>query len=349
MLESLPAQCFIDPNKGTSLLHETCSSLLPNSILHQILCLYPEICSVQKRGVGDTIAHIICSHKNSTLPMIQTLYYHCGSNIFSTQDYDGHLPLHVINSEQHSEDIIQFLLTAFPQSIKARNNEMQTVFSAPHFRDSPTKIMALLKHSDRQVLSDVLKTPNKHGILLTTEVFYHLQQHLSVLCNNSQIETSPAFLRKLHLSNQLLKNQVNSLCHLMTELYYGHHNIQGEWPACSYDHESNLPFCHDLRFWQTFPLFSILLLHQYPGIAFQKDLNGDLLLDKIAHSQYTNNNVPTTLICSMCSQKIENGIFFSVGNNHDHICCTKCQSTKKRYLFVQNQTQLLPLLNCQGK
>ena len=206
LLKTLPKRCIVDTERETSIIHESCSQLLPNSILRWILGSYPET-SLLRNCNGDTLAHVICCHGDSTLPMVQTLNYHC-PRLFSIQDNDGNLPLHLVNSEKHSVDIIRMLLDIYPQGIAVRNNKMQTPFSSQLIRRSPEKIRALLLYSDSQITGSILSSMNSSGMLVPEEIFYHLQLDLSALCNSLQKQTTEENFHSQYCSNSIFEKTV---------------------------------------------------------------------------------------------------------------------------------------------
>lgn len=275
-LKYLPRYCFISRQGTTSIVHEACSQLLPNFLLDQILCLYPEISKLQNHN-GDSIAHTICSHKQSTLEMVKTLQCH-HPGIFSIQNNQGNLPLHLINSEEQSEEIIKFLLSMDPKTIMVQNKEMHTPLSSRLIRYSRSKAKAMIQMSNIQLVrSSLMMTKYGSHFTVIEELFYYLQQHVSSICHSLQTEVNLSNFHKLHVNNSKLANGIEYLYLLMTVL---HHNVI-EWPK-STDLKNVGSFVHNGAFWLQFPIFTKMLLHHHPEIAFQKDSKGDLPLHVLA-------------------------------------------------------------------
>jgi hypothetical protein len=331
MFDLLPKECFI--GRETSLIHEACTRLLPESIMDQILRRYPEIMSLQSSTTGDYIAHSICSHKDSTSSMVRMLLRH-DPRLVSRQDFDGNLPLHVVNSDNHSTEIIQILLTAYPEGIMVLNREMETPFSSRLIRFSPSKTRAMIQHSVPCIRNNVLTTRNPKGMLPVEISFYYMQQYLSSICHNNQKEITSSLLRRLSVNNSLLKDMIDSLFHMMNTLCYDSGNRSSD------DKMNSLMFFHDPSFWLRFPLLSKLILQEYPNLAFQKDCNGNLPLHAVAKCRRTRNSP----MCSICHEEIKSGVYFWWNLNHQQ--CSKCNSNWKK--DVSNQAQI-PLVGYQGK
>ncbi len=311
------------------------ATLLPTFILDMCLDLYPEILMLQDQH-GDSIAHLVCSHKDSTPSMVETLQRRCPSS-FALQNIDGDLPLHVVNSEEHSEEIIQLLLEMYPEGIMVHNKNWQTPFSSKVMRTSPQKMKALLKYGKPAFTRRVLTSRNPHGMLIYEELFYILQQHLSSICHSFQTETTPLVLKKVQFNDPFLKDEIESLFILMNALYY---NVT-EWPENLSHDNMNFVFYHDISFWLTFPLLTKLFLNQHPEIAFRKDSNGNYPLHIAA--KYSTCASAAKSICSVCGEEINRPLYFWVNRNHQR--CTKCQSNCKK----GNGYHQVPLVGCHGE
>jgi len=283
MVETLPKRCFIDPYRKTSFLHEPCKNLYTTRILEKVLDLYPEIALLQNRN-GDTIAHVICSHRDATPSMVKTLHDRFPF-LFFMKDYDGNLPLHIVNS-----------------------------LSSPHIRSSPDKVRAVIENSRTKDVRNLLHTFKESEPFVNAQVFSNLQNHLSAICYNSQMEATSSLLQKLYHSNALLKDEVNALSSLMSCTYQN----SFDWSSHKWNNTSS-------DCWITFPLFTKLLLCEDPNAAFYKDSQGDLLLHKFSRAK----SKSTTLsMCSVCDCSISGGIFFWLDG--DRKCCTECQNSLKR-------------------
>ena len=330
-LKYLPRHCFISRQETTSVVHEACSQLLPNFLLDQILCLYPEVSRLLDQN-GDSIAHAICSHKQSTLEMVKTLRRHYPS-IFSIQNNNGDIPLHLINSEEHSEDIIKFLLSTDPQTIMVQNKEMHTPLSSRSIRYSRNKAKTMVQMSDIQLVRSILNS----GTSLTVigELFYYLQQHVSSICHSLQAEVNSFNFRKVHMNNLQLAKGTEYLFLLMTVLHY---NVI-EWPNSNTEPKTMGSFTHNGAFWLQFPIFTKMLLQHHPEIAFQLDSNGNLPLHILAKYNWS----PFHLSCAVCNDIINDGVFYWVNMQHQR--CSGCQTKCKRGTRFDH----VPLITCHGK
>ena len=332
-LTCLPRNCFISQRETTSIIHEACSQLLPNYLLDQILCLYPEITKIQNQN-GDTIAHVICSHKQSTTDMVHTLQSHCPS-LFFKKDNQGNLPLHLVNSEEHSDEIIDVLLSIYPQAIMVQNEEMNTPLTSKSIRYSSNRVKTMIHKSDVQLVRSILATTRCNTRLTATEeVFYHLQHDMSSLCHNLQTKITSSNIPKFLVQNPLLKEGIDYFFHLMSVLHY---NVV-EWPKSTVGVDGG-SFIHNGSFWLQFPIFTKMLLHHHPEIAGQKDSNDDLPLHIVAKYNWSSCNMS----CSICKKQINHGIFYWVNRHHQR--CTVCQTKCKR----ERNCNYVPLIGCHGK
>ena len=129
IIQDLPKECFVNEERRTSIIHESSGESIPEDLMLQILEMYPEIIVLQDNIHGNSIAHMVCSQRHGTASVLQAILDK-NQSLASLQDNDGNLPLHVVNSDRHSEEMIQILLTSYPQGIMITNNQMETPFSS---------------------------------------------------------------------------------------------------------------------------------------------------------------------------------------------------------------------------
>lgn len=110
LISRIPSSCIY--NDTTSLLHEMRDGICNEETIHQVIRIHPQICHIRNKD-GDTLLHVLCYHKRSTLKTIR-MVVNFNSQACATTDNDGNLPLHLVKSGKHSEDIIQILLKAHP-------------------------------------------------------------------------------------------------------------------------------------------------------------------------------------------------------------------------------------------
>lgn len=290
----------------------------------QILELYPDIAAFQDSAHGNSIAHMICSQRHGTASMLRAIMS-SNHKLASLHDNLGNLPLHLVNSNQDSEEMIQILLSIYPQGIKSVNKEMETPFSSKLIRSSPEKIRALIRHSHPTLRDDSLRTRNAAGMLPIEVSFYHLQHYLSAKCHNEQFQITSDILKDLHHKDILLQNMVGSIMNL---LHATCHNANDQWSH------------HHASFWLSYPLITKLIIQQYPQILSQYDCVGNLPLHVIAKSEA---GPRSTFLCTSCHEEVQSGLFFWLNENHLH--CPKCN-----YKWKQERMRAqLPLIGYQGE
>ena len=153
LISILPASCIYDATK--SLVSEIYYDILPEAIIHQILQMYPQVCQIQQNN-GDTLLHILCSHKNST-PRIIRMIVNLYPELCAKQDNEGNLPLHLVNSTSYPEEIILILIKGYPHGLFVSNMLGQIPLSAPFIRDPPSKVYTVLKYSDHSDVGHLRK------------------------------------------------------------------------------------------------------------------------------------------------------------------------------------------------
>ena len=250
-------------------------------------------------------------------------------DIFSVKNNQGNSPLHLVNSEGHSEEIIEFLLSKDPKAIMIQNKERHTPLSSRSIRYSRNKVKTMIQMSDIQLVRNILKSGTNFSVI--EELFYYLQQYVSSICHNLQTEVNSFNFYKSHVNNSKLAKGIDYLFLLMTVLHYG----VIEWPNAT-EVKAMGSFIHNGAFWLQFPVFTKMLLHHHPEIAFQQDSNGDLPLHILAKYNWS----PFCFSCAICNNPISSGVFYWVNNQHQR--CTGCQTKCKR----GSRFDHVPLIGC---
>lgn len=340
--ESLPRQCLISSQpQASSIVHEVCATLLPNPLLDRFLSLYPEVTTLQNQS-GESIAHIICSHKDSNPEMIQTLYKHNPAT-FTIQDNDGNVPLHLVNSQNHSQEIIQHLLSIYPQALRVRNREMHTPLSSRLIRNCPTKVKAMIQHSNIYIVKNILAMKvYRYGRSLVEELFAQLHQRVSSICHNLQTEVDSSNFYTIINSNddEMLRNEVEYLFCIMSILYYNTIEWSSSSTASPTTSSQRVHFIHTGHFWLQFPLFTKMILHFHPEIAFQTDIHGDLPIHIL--TKYNCSNFSST--CSICNKSKSRGFYYWVSGS-----CQRCTTCQTKYKRESNRHNEVPLLGYHGE
>ena len=322
LIASLPQECILRSN--TSILHEVCYHILPDPLIRVIIETYPDVCKVRHRN-GDTLAHIICSHRRSTANTVAMILQKF-PGICATPDNYGNLPLHVVNSDIEAEKIIQILLRSYPDGLFFQNAHLQTPLSSPYVRDSPNKVRALLEYSSQDTRY-LLRARNQHGLIPMAEFFYDLQLRLS----------SKVFYIQGSLSSLVEKNtdiEIKSLFYIMSYFFYDSIELweeQQRWTST----------VHNPKFWTSFPLFSKMLLNNLKSVTNQEDRNGDLPLHCLSRECLGKNTLNK---CASCSHPIQGPYIWMSEYEHN---CTNC---KGRVTMQSNSTTSRPsLLDYQRK
>jgi len=319
LISSIPAACVY--KEDTSLIHGFCDEILPDIILNQILKMYPQVCHIQNEN-SDTLLHLLCSHKHSTLRTICDV-----ANIYpeacAKTNSDGSLPLHLVNSEKEYEGVIKFLLDLHPRSIFVSNLSGQVPLMTPNYRESHMKVNAILSHSDQAYAQLLLHTRNRIGLLPVEELFHKIQCDLSSMYHRR----GSSFIHMQHTSK--VTNQIKSLTYLMRAYVYG--------SVDNMSIGSKLNGLHSIFFWTAFPLFTKLLLQHFPHLLKEKDYNGELPLHILTKDSSTSNIIHQ---CSICSNFPIRGPYFWHSANGINIC-DKCTKNSSRY---QSNDTLLPEL-----
>jgi len=302
LISSIPSACVYREN--TSLIHGFCNEILPDIIVNKVLQMYPQVCHIQNEN-SDTLLHLLCSHKHSTLQTIFDV-----ANMYpeacAKTNSDGNLPLHLVNSEKEHVGVIKLLLDLNPRSIFVSNLSGQVPLMTPNYRESPMKVKAVLSYSDQACIQLLLHTRNRIDLLPVEEFFHEIQCDLSSMYRRR----GSSFLHMQHTSK--VTNQIKSLTYLMRAYVYG-----------SVDNMSTgnkLKGLHSIFFWTAFPLFTKMLLQHFPHLIKEQDYNGELPLHILTKDSSTSNIVHH---CSICSNFPIRGPYFWHSANGIHIC-DKC-------------------------
>jgi len=323
LISSIPTACVY--NEEISLAHGFCYEILPEIILNQIIKTYPKVCHIHNDN-GDTLLHLLCSHKDSTL---QTIFDVTNEypQACAEKNYNGDLPLHLVSTKNEHEKVIKLLLNVYPCSIFKSNAAGQIPLLTQNFRESPMKVKTVLSHSDQANIQSLLHTRNHIDLLPVEELFYRIQCDLSLVCHSRGILSS-----FLHMQYGLkVTNQTKSLKYLMRAYVNG----------CEDNMNSGNKFndVHTNFFWTAFPLFTKLLLQHFPDLIKEKDCRGELPLHILAKDSSTSSIVHQ---CSICSVFPISGPYFWYSADGTHIC-GHCSEKSSHSYFNNLLSPQLPL------
>jgi len=304
LISRIPASCIYD--ETTSLIHNICNNILPEGIINQILEMYPQVCRIQHNN-GDTLLHILCSHDDAA-PRIIRMVIDLQPELCTKQDNEGNIPLHLVSSRNQPEEIIMNLLNAYSQGMCIPNALEQMSLPVRSMRDSPTKVKAMYSDSDRSGLRRMLCIQNKRGLTPVQCFYYNMQCCLSRLMVSSRNISLPSLNLECYPE---LKSQIKLVHYLKTAYVYG--SIDKIKP------KRNLMVPHQLCFWTTFPLFTILILRVAPYLAKVKDCNGEFPLHIVAKEVIDKHDICQ---CSVCNIIPITGPFLR--HNGGLQICAKC-------------------------
>ncbi len=305
LLTSLPPTLIY--NDEVSVLHQVCNCLLPEAICHKIVDLYPNICKISNKG--STLLHIMCSHRNSTPSVIEKVISICPENC-AMQDENGNLPLHLVNSQQHSLEIMRILMGHDPSALLVQNSSGQIPLVSSFIRSSSRKVKELLRFctssADNVSANAMLQIKNQYGMLPLQEYYYALQGEITsqVLKGMISLDNLASF-GKMQSYNRLLANNLESFFYLMRVAVYN-------------DVEYALEAPHQSSFWATFPIFTKALLHHSPELACHKDFDGNLPLHIISKHEFKQLN---SAQCYFCDSGISGPYLWT---SHKINCCKSC-------------------------
>ena len=304
LISTMPSDIFF--NQNTSVVHQVCDELLPVEICHYLINQYPAICRIQNNG--NTLLHIICSHEQSTLPLVESILS-IYPEACATQDDHGNLPLHLVNSKGHSLGIIRALISCFPQGRLVQNFSGKMPLMSPSIRCSSMRVKELLQNNflgDSDVLASSLNTCNQFGMSPLTDFYFSLQRQVTDLMFQGQLSISElASFGMTSNYTKLTANNLECVFYAMRAAVYK-----------SVDYSLNAP--HHISFWVTFPLFTKVLLSHCPELACHQDSLGYFPLHIIArHSSQQMLGAE----CIHCNTRINGPHFLYQNNSH---CCSEC-------------------------
>ena len=304
LISAMPSDvCF---NQKTSVLHQVCNELLPEKICHYLINRYPDICRIQNNG--NTLLHIMCSHEQSTLSLVESILA-VYPEACSTQDDNGNLPLHLVNSKDYSLGIIRVLVQCFPQGKLVQNFSGKIPLMSPSIRCSSMRVKELLRNKfpeTSDVLTSPLNTCNRSGMSPLTDFYFSLQRQVTDLMFQGQL--SMGELASFGMTSNYTKHTANNLESIFYAMRAAVYN--------SVDYSLNTP--HHVSFWVTFPLFTKVLLNHCPELAYHQDCLGFFPLHIIARHSLQQMGGEE---CIHCNTRIYGPHFLYQNDTH---CCSKC-------------------------
>jgi len=288
LIASLPPSLIY--NEDISVLHQIGNGLLPESICLKIIDYFPQVCKLHKNG--NTLLHSICSHEESTSTVIQKIIS-ISPESCTVRDENGNIPLHLVNSQHHSIEIIRMLVQCYPKGLLVQNFVQQIPLVSPMIRNSPDRVKEILRFSSENddIRQLILCSRNRVGMDPIRDYLYVLQRQISDLLVNGPLSIDDLSCWCVGNENKYTKQVVTglkSLFHLM-RLAAGNH----------VDYELTTP--HQESFWTTFPVFVKALLQNFPELASHQDCVGNLPLHIIASHQSV--DMQPVQNCKFCSRK----------------------------------------------
>ena len=325
-IDSLPDDALY--NMNTSVLHQVCNKLLSDQVIDLLLRKYPDICKI--RCGGNTLLHIICSHKNSSLKLVERLI-----SIFpeacSMKDDEGNLPLHVVNSKDHSADIIKTLLRYNPNGLFVCNTEGQLPLLSPLTKLSAVRVRTMLECGQSITnMQELLRAPNKFGISPIDEFNYDLEKCVTDLILEGELN-----YEDLDSNQKATKSLRHDDIQLRIEsLFYGMNTAL--YNSTTYPQHGK----HDELFWTSFPLFTKLLTKLYPEFAIREDWTGDSPLHIVSRHCFHQRHEKTK--CSHCNNELANQYYtFHCHNTFCHHCVKQMPHWAQSLCLVQLSGQSL--------
>ena len=312
-------------NDKTSVLHQVCNDLLPEAICHKLIDLYPGICTINMNG--NTLLHILCSHRNSTASLVHKTINICPENC-AVQDDAGNLPLHLVNSQLHSLEIIRMLMACYPQALLVQNSFSQIPLVSPLVRSSARRVKELLRFctsTEHISANTVLQARNQFGMLPLQDFFYDFQRKITYQVLNGAISNNDlSSFGRMQSYTKLISNNLESFFYLMRVAVYDNVEYALEAP-------------HQSSFWTTFPIFIKVLLHHSPELAYHKDCDGNLPLHVIAKHEFSNLR---RVQCSYCNTSISGPYLWYRYNTHsctacNHVACRNPQNLQSALVEYQ--------------
>ncbi|GFH53479.1 hypothetical protein CTEN210_09955 [Chaetoceros tenuissimus] len=325
-IDSLPDDALY--NMNTSVLHQVCNQLLPDQVIDLLLRKFPDICKI--RCGGNTLLHIICSHKNSSLTLVEKLISMfpeaCGM-----KDDEGNLPLHVVNSKDHSPDIIKALLKCNPNGLFVCNMEGQLPLLSPLTKLSAIRVRTMLEYGQSITnMQELLRAPNKFGISPIDEFNYDLETYVTGLILEGALD-----YHDLDSNRKATKSLQNDEIQLRIESLFSVMNV-ALYNSTTYPQHGK----HDELFWTSFPLFTKLLTKLYPEFAIREDWTGDSPLHIVSrhcfHQRHENHK------CNHCNNELADQYYvFHCQNTFCYHCVKQMPHWAQSLCSVQLSGQSL--------
>lgn len=303
LISSMPSNIIF--NQYTSVLHQVCTVLPPERICQYIISQYPDLCRITQNG--NTLLHIMCSHEQSTLPLIESIIG-IYPEACSMQDEQGNLPLHLVNSNQHSLAIIRILIFQFPQGKLVRNFSGQIPLMSSSIQSSSMRVKELLRNSFAKTndVQAALNTCNQFGLSPVQDFYFSLQRRVTDLFFQGQLSLGDLSSFQMTTNyTKLIVNDLESFFYIMRSSVYN--NV-----------EYSLIAPHSVSFWAAFPLFTKVLLNHCPELACHQDSLGFFPLHTIAKHSF---QPLMDGVCVHCNSSIA-GPHFLYRNNAR--CCKHC-------------------------
>jgi len=303
LISSMPSNIIF--NQYTSVLHQVCNVLPPERICQYIISQYPDLCRITHNG--NTLLHVMCSHEQSTLPLIESIIG-IYPEACSMQDEQGNLPLHLVNSNQHSLGIIRILIFHFPQGKLVRNFSGQIPLMSPSIQSSSMRVKELLRNSFAETndVQAALNSCNQFGLGPLQDSYFSLQRRITDLFFQGKLSLGDLSSFGMTTNyTKLIANDLESFFYMMRASVYN--NV-----------EYSLDAPHNVSFWAAFPLFTKALLNHCPELACHQDSLGFFPLHTIAKHSF---QPLMDCVCVHCNISIS-GPHFLYQNNAR--CCKQC-------------------------
>jgi ankyrin repeat protein len=315
LISSLPPSLIY--NDSISVLHQVCNDLLPEAICHKLIELYPDICKIHNNG--NTLLHIMCSHRNSTASLIQRIINICPENCTIRDDH-GNVPLHLVNSQQQSLEIIRMLMACYPHALLVQNSSAQIPLVSPLIRSSSRRVKEILRFctsAENISVNTILQVRNRYGMLPLQDYFYDLQRQITCQVLKGIISTEDlSSCGRMQSYTKLFANNLESFFYLMRVAVYNDVDYALEAP-------------HQASFWTTFPIFTKTLLRHSPELACHKDCHGDLPLHIIAKHEFQQLH---SAQCSYCKTNISGPYLWFQQKTYSCRECSNLSYTNPQHL-----------------
>ncbi len=332
LISAIPASLIY--NQEVSVLHQIGNSTMQDIESFEKICLkviemFPHICKLCKDG--NSLLHTMCSHKDSTSRLIGRIISLCPESC-AVRDSSGNLPLHIVNSEHQSVDIIRMLVKCYPSGLLVQNARGQMPLVAPMIRNSPTRVKELLRFctDNDEVRNCMLYARDPFGMDTIRYYFYAFQRQVSQHVAHGSISIDDiSSYGKVKKYTKLIANELESLFHVMRVA--ANNDVDYEW---------NTP--HQDLFWTSFPIFTKTLFHHSPDLASHKDCFGNMPLHVIARHHFHGSK---SIHCSFCSTEVKGTHLWFQGHTYACKDCMKRNTCTSKHLM---STSRIPLVEYQG-